>query len=159
MFDNRILNHDRLGSKEEEESLPYGGWLILAHVRAENQAQVIQQVKYAFSTNGYFFSEKDNRYFIECNSCDSPIEVIPQTIRYGDTYSIRSEAFNVVLQSSVFGCKWREESNHREVCLKILSRIRKKRGFWLKDGKRFPIMRMKRLLARPKRHQSSHRKN
>ena len=155
MYDNRIFSADCLGSKEEENSLQYYGWAILAHVRAENQAQVIQWVKYTFNSDGYEFNERDNRYFVQSDLCDSPIEVIPEKIRYKDTYTLKIETFNVWFQSEVFGYKWYEEFNHRKLCYEILSKIRKKRGFWLKEGKLFPMPKMTRTIRPQRRYQFS----
>ena len=151
MFDTRIFNPERLGSEEEEKSLQYTGFTILAHVNAENSAQAIQWAKCTFSSGGYEFDEKDNRYFIHYNSCDSPIEVIPQKIKYKDAYDPKAQTFNLIFQSDIFGYKWHEESYHQKLCHNLLSKIRKKRAFWVKGGKRFPIPRTPRL-TRPKRH-------
>ena len=151
MYDNRIFNPNRLGSKKEEESLQYEGWAILAHIRGENTSQVIQQIRYTFSADGYEFNEKDNRYFIQSDLCDSPIEVIPQEIKYKNPFTLKTETYNIWFQSEVFGYKGYEENTHRKLCRDVLSRICRKRGFWLKEGKRFPIPRKKRIDIRRKK--------
>jgi hypothetical protein len=145
VYDISIFNPDRLGSEEEEVTLQYDGWAILAHVRAENTTQVIQRVKYTFSGDGYEFKEKDNRYFIQSDLSDSPIEVIPQEIKYKDTYNLKTLTFNVWFQSEIFGYKWYEMRTHQKLCRDVLSRLYRKRGFWVKEGRRFPIRRTVRI--------------
>jgi len=145
VYDYHIFNPDRLGSEEEKESLQYEGWTILAHIPADNTSQVLQRVKYTFNGDGYEFNEKDNRYIIQSNFCDSQIEVKPEKIKYTDTYTLKTATYNVWFQSEVFGYKWYEEKTHRKLCYDVLSRLSRKRGFWVKEGKRFPISRTIRI--------------
>ena len=147
MYDNRIFNPDRLGSEDEEESLQYNGFVILVQVRTENP---MQWAKSHFCRDGFEFSEENNRYIITCNFCDSTIEVFPEKTKYKDKYDLRSETYDLVLQSVYFGSKWYDEINHQALGREVLSKIPKKRGFWLKEGKRFPITRRIRI-AIPKR--------
>jgi hypothetical protein len=150
VYDSSIFSPSRLGSEEEEISLQYNGWAILSRIKADNSTQAIRRIKYTFSGDGYEFNEKDNRYFIQSDLCDSPIEVIPEKIKYKDTYTLKTETFNVWFQSETFGFKWSEESVHRKLCYDVLSRLPKKRGFWIKEGKLFPIPK-KRQRVIPKR--------
>jgi hypothetical protein len=151
MHDKHIFNSNSLGSEEEKNSLQYNGWIILANLRADNQAQLVEKIRHTFSGDGYEFNEENSRYFIQCNSYDSPIEVILKKIEYKDTLYKKTETYNTIFQSDIFGFRWYEENSHQELCRKVLSKIRKKRGFWVKGSKRFPIPRIKKLRTK-KRH-------
>lgn len=148
MSGNRIFNPDRLGSAKEEKSLDYEGWTVLAQIKAESQPELMEKVKHTFSSDGFWFNEKNNECFIESNTCVTPIKVIPQKTKYTSPYGIKTETYNVIFQSNVFGIKWYEEIRHQELCRKVSSKFRKKRAFWVKEGKYFPIPRFFRLVRR-----------
>jgi len=148
MLDKRIFDIAHFGSKEEENMLQYTGFAILVHVRAENQLQAIQWAKHTYSDDGEF-EERNNRYFINFNGLE--VEVIADKIRYPDAYTGKSETYNLVLQAPYLGLRGYAEKKHQQLCYKLLSKIKRKRGFLMRGTKRFPISRIKRLV-RLKRH-------
>ncbi len=148
MFNKHIFDPEILGSKEEEKSLEYEGWAILAHIKAESQSELISKIKYTFNSDSFRFNESNKEYFIEYNACTEPIKVIPQEIKYTSPYNIKTEFYNVIFQSNVFGIKWSEEKKHQELCGKVSSKLRKKRAFWVRESKYFPIPKFLRLIRR-----------
>ena len=92
------------------------------------------------------FNEDNHRFFVHFNSYGFDMEVIPQEIKYEDGDSKKTEVYKLTFKSEVFGFRPYEENNHQKLCQIVLSRIPwKKIGFWIKEGKRFPIPILKRL--------------
>ena len=138
MFNSHIFDPDRLGSEEEKKSLQYDGWAILVQIKGQNSAQVIQWARHTFSGDGTEFNEEGNRYFIDYDSCDR-VEVIPEKIKHKDAHNKRAVTYNLIIESNFLGFKPYSEHKHQDLCRKILSKIRRKRGFLVKENKRFPI--------------------
>lgn len=137
MFDNRIFNPDRLGTEREERTLEYEGWAILARIRAQNFVQAVQWAKHTFTDDGTMFNEENNRYFLSYGSDSRAVEIIPDKIKYKDTYSGKLETYNLILEAEFLGFKRSGENKHQELFEKVLSKIPEGRGFLIKEGKRF----------------------
>jgi hypothetical protein len=139
MFDKRIFNLDRLGSEKEKNSLEYDGWAILAQINAQNSEQAIQWAKHNLCVEGTEFNVQDNRYFLGTDSDDKAIEVFPIKVPYKENQNTRLVTYNLIIESEFFGFKHYGENKHRDLCGAILRKIRKRKGFWVREGKRFPI--------------------
>ena len=139
MFDKRVFDSDHLGSEKEKESLQYDGWAILARINAQNFSQAIQWVRHTYSGDGTELNEQENEYFLSYGSDDRAIKIIPEKITCKDAPSNKAETFNLIFISDFFGYKRYEEKQHQELFRKILSKIPRKKGYLIKEKKRFPI--------------------
>jgi hypothetical protein len=139
MFDRDNLNPNDSGSKKEDDkALLYSGFEILAYRGISNQETLSEKVKLLFNNDGWNFStEYGNRFFIE-NNIDK-VEII-----FKETYANKVK-YKITFKSTFFGFKTGEKK-HQELYQMVYSRIPwKKRGFWIKEGNRFPILRKIRL--------------
>ena len=53
----------------------------------------------------------------------------PQKIEFKDIHNNKTETYNTFFQSDILGFRWHEENIHQELCLKVLSKIRKEEVF------------------------------
>jgi hypothetical protein len=146
MFSKDILNSNNLGSKNDDDALLYFGWEILAYTGTNHQEPLIEKVKQRFSGDGWDFVECDNRFFIHYNSVESDVEVVFKEIKYSNEESRKTEKYKITFKSACFSFRTKGEVNHQQLCETVFSRIPwKKRGFLIKEGNRFPILRKIRL--------------
>jgi hypothetical protein len=137
MFNKHIFAPERLGSEKEEKTLVYDGWTILADINAQNYAQIIQWAKCTFHGDGIEFNEQKDRFFISYGSDDRAAEIIPDKIKYKDADHKRAVTYNLIIKSDFFGFKQFQEYTHQNLFYKIEDKIPKKRGFFVREGKRF----------------------
>jgi hypothetical protein len=146
MFNSDILKPNIFSSEEEDRIILYSGWEILAYTGIDNQESLKEKVKQYFDGDGWIFCEYDHRFFVQYGSFDSDVEIIFREIEYSDEHTKNTEKYKITFKSSYFGSRVTGENIHRKLCKMVLSRIPwKKRGFWIRNGSRFPIPRYRRL--------------
>ena len=146
MFDRDILKPNKLSSKIEDRELLYFGWEILAYTGKANQEQLKQEIRNHFNGEGWTSCEYDHRLFVQHDSFDSEVEIVFGEQAYPSESAKNAEKYKITFKSSYFGSKTTSEKYHRKLYNKVFPRIRwKKRGFWIKENKRFPIPKTIRL--------------
>lgn len=142
------FNYERLGSKEEENSLNYDGWEIFAYFHAQSENELINKIEHTFNKDEFWLIKRNNEYFLETDLGSQVIKIIPEELKFKSPFSLKTEKYNVRFTSNTFSIKCYDEKRHQKLCHKIAQKIRKKRIFWVKEGKYFPLHKIIRLIKR-----------
>lgn len=139
MFRNDVLKTN-VSCSEKEGVLLYTGWEILAYSGGNSQEELKVRLREHFSGDGWTYCEDNHRMFAHYQSIDYDVEIVSQKMAYsGETYELS-------FKSPYIGFREKGEKRHQKLFQMAFSRIPwKKRGFWLKEGKRFPIPRNMKL--------------
>jgi hypothetical protein len=144
MFDSGIIEPN-----QENKQLLYTGFEIVTYTGRSNQEALKQELKRCFSGDGWTFFDYEHRFFVNYEPFNTEVEVFFGDTIYQNGFTKNAEKYKITFKSTYMGIRARGETTHKKLCYMLLSRIRwKKLGFWLKDGKRFLIPRMKRIKSK-----------
>jgi hypothetical protein len=140
MFDSDIFKTTNFGSREERSKLLYFGWEIWTYTAGiDNLERLKEKVRQRFSGDGWAFYEYDHRVTVQYGSFE-PVDVI------FEEHIKSAEKFRITFKSTYLGFRVTSEKLHRKLCWMVLSRIKwKKKGFWIREGIRFPLPTYRRL--------------
>jgi len=124
------------------------GWEIYAHkgrVSNRKRPQIKSELKKRFSNKEWFFAENNHKTVIIHDITKSKVEVIFQEGEHSAEEDLEDvKIYGIVLKSIFFG--YRNEDSHKKLFEEVFRRIPwKKQGFWLGDGTRIPMRKIKKL--------------